>query len=763
MRTKLDQQDPAIKHNPVIGWPAILSIVLFNLAIILSGYFTYTNQKQKLTKRVHNDLNAVAVLKVKNVIQWREERIYNARIFFNNANFNRQLELFILSGSALDKENMETWLKIAMRDVNVDFVSVFDAQNRTIMMSPQFTDLTPPSVREQISKVKLSDSILFLDFFKSGEKVYLGLIIPICDKNKPEILTGKIFIRLNPEAFLFPFIEEWPTESETAETLLARRLGDSVQFLNRLQFGSKKPLEIRASIRDTNVAAVKGLKGFSGICDAIDYREEPILAAVYLVENTPWVLVSKEDKAEIFADLKSRLRLTLILIVVAIIIMTSLVLWFFRRQGLNYYRNLYQRQKEKDWLFDIMEHNLNEIYVFDADTLKFTFVNYGARHNLGYTLEELIDLTPVDIKPLVTRESFNYLVEPLITGEVKVLNFNTLHRRKDGTDYPVEVFLELMDSDRGKVFLAMINDITERVRIEKILEEKHHELVEKNKELETVNEELQVTVEELQQTGEELETTNEELSVNIQQISMLNKEVIAAKEIAETANNLKSTFLANMSHEIRTPLNGIMGFSELMVELAENPELQRMAQIIMNSSNRLLNTVNSILDISLLESGSLVVHPKKTNISDLINESIRLYSVFAEKKGIEITYEFHTDINAYADEDLTNKIINNLINNALKFTNEGSVRIELTSEIFNDQQWVTVSVSDTGIGISEQNMPYLFEEFRQFNEGLNKQHTGSGLGLNISKRYAEVMNGRLTASSSLGNGSTFTLWLPAAE
>ncbi len=752
-----------ILGKPLISWQVILSIIIFNLAIVIGGYLMYTNQKKKLTNRVHNDLNAVAILKVNNVVQWREERLFNARIFFDNANFNRQLASFILSGSVPDKENMKTWINIALRDKNIDFVSVYDARDNAIMALPQLADLTPSSVREQISKVKEGDSIKFIDFFKVNEKAYLGLLIPIYDKLKPEALTGKIFIRIDPYAFLFPFVEKWPTESETAETLLAREWRDSVQFLNRLQFGSKNPLEVRVSMRDTNIAAVKGLKGFSGICDAIDYRKEPILAAVHLVENSPWVLVSKEDKSEIYADLKSRLLLIIILIVATIFIMTSLVLWFFRQQGLNYYRSLYQRQKEKDWLYDIMEHNLNEIYIFDAGTLKFTFVNYGARNNLGYSLEELIELTPVDIKPLVTNESFNYLVEPLRTGETKVLNFTTLHRRKDGTDNPAEVFLELLDSDRGKVFLAMINDTTERVKMENILNEKHDELISKNRELETLNEELQVTVEELQQTGEELETTNEELSVNIQQISMLNKEVIAAKEIAENANRLKSTFLANMSHEIRTPLNGIMGFSELVVELAQNDELQRMAQIIMNSSNRLLNTVNSILDISLIESGNLVAHLKESHISELIAESVRLYSVFAEKKGIEIIRVFHSDLPAIIDEELTNKIINNLLNNALKFTHEGSINIELSTETDKNERWVVVTVADTGIGISEENMEYLFEEFRQFNEGLSKKYSGSGLGLNISKRYAEIMNGRLTAKSNLGKGSIFTLWLPAAE
>lgn len=436
------------------------------------------------------------------------------------------------------------------------------------------------------------------------------------------------------------------------------------------------------------------------------------------------------------------------------------MLWFFRKQRLTYYRNLYRNQKERDWLFDIMEHNLNEIYIFNAQTLRFTFVNYGARRNLGYSMEELETLTPIDIEPLVNENQFIQLINPLRNKEIQVQNFITVHRRKDGTEYPVEVYLELLASDRGLVFLAMINDITSRVKIENILKDQHEELMVKNSELENLNVELQATNEELHQTAEELQTTNEELTVNIQQMLRLNKEIITAKENAENANRLKSSFLANMSHEIRTPLNGIMGFSELLVEMTENAEQQRIANIIMNSSKRLLDTVNSILDISMLESGSLIVHSKKLKLSALIKESVRLYAALAEKKGIELTTITHREGLVLADEDMTLKIINNLVNNALKYTNTGSIQVELASAELKGKRWVTVKVRDTGIGISEHNMSIIFDEFRQVSEGLSKNHSGSGLGLNISKRYAEAMNGMITAQSSRGKGSTFTIWLP---
>ncbi len=741
-------------------WPAILFIAIFDLIIVFSGIGIYRSQKLRLEERVMKDLDAIARLKVSNMIQWRQERIYNARIFFNNPNFENQLASFIKSGAFANDPGMDSWVNIILHDNNIDQVLIFDSTDKCVLSKPLLANLLPPEIRSEISAVKYGDSMKFIDFYRQLDKAYLGLIIPIYSHKVGDGITAKVFFRINPDVFLFPYIETWPTVSKTAETLIGRREGDSAQFLNKLHFGHSPAMQFKYPMSDTSLAVVKGLIGTYGVVRAVDYRKEKILAAIHRVPGTPWVMVAKEDQAEIFAELRSRLMITLILIITAVLLLTFLMFWIFIRREKTQFRKLYEQQKERDWLYDIMEHNLNEIYVFDSLTLKFRFVNYGARLNLGYTMEELKALTPVDIKPLVNSQQFEAIIGPLKRNELHVQNFKTVHRRKNGTDYPVEVFLELMESDQGKVFLAMVNDITARVHSENALKQKHEELVAKHLELEKVYEELQVTVEELQQTGEELETTNEELNVNLQQISILNKDIIAAKEIAENANRLKSSFLANMSHEIRTPLNGIMGFSDLLVEMAENEELQRMAQIIMNSSNRLLNTVNSILDISVLESGSLTLHPKKIQVSDLIKESIRLYTVFAEKKGVPMISVIHSDYPVIADEELTLKIINNLLNNALKFTYEGQVKIELTTDMYKNKRWVVVKVTDTGIGISKENMGFLFEEFRQFNEGLSKQYTGSGLGLNISKRYAEVMDGRLTAESSLGEGSTFTLWLP---
>ena len=239
------------------------------------------------------------------------------------------------------------------------------------------------------------------------------------------------------------------------------------------------------------------------------------------------------------------------------------------------------------------------------------------------------------------------------------------------------------------------------------------------------------------------------------------EELILAKDIAEEANRVKDVFLANMSHELRTPLIVVLGYSQLLVEVSTDADIVKMADGIRKGGIRLLNTLNSILELTRIGSDRFELDLK---IVDLIEEIKTIFEKFREaasEKNIDYSMQILNDhLLVTTDQRIFGTILNNLIDNAVKFTNEGSVTVICGIETDN---MVYVTVKDSGIGIAETDKEVIFEEFHQVSEGINREYQGLGLGLAITKKYVQILGGKILVNSRLGSGSSFTILFPSAS
>ncbi len=241
---------------------------------------------------------------------------------------------------------------------------------------------------------------------------------------------------------------------------------------------------------------------------------------------------------------------------------------------------------------------------------------------------------------------------------------------------------------------------------------------------------------------------------------LIDDELIEARKRAEESDKLKSNFIANMSHELRTPLNGMLGFAELLEDELTDKSQKEMVDVIQKSGLRLMDTLNSILDLSLIEANAIVLNKFVFDINSLIKEKIEFYRKNAKIKNLYLNYEINNYYKIFTDFKLLSRIISNLLDNAIKYTKKGGVNIEINKEVIENENYIVIKIKDTGIGIDPKHFNFIFNHFTQISDGLSREYEGNGIGLSICRKYINLLNGTIDLESKVNQGTVFTVKIP---
>ena len=367
---------------------------------------------------------------------------------------------------------------------------------------------------------------------------------------------------------------------------------------------------------------------------------------------------------------------------------------------------------------NLTESMPDAIIMADA-TGRIVLVNTQTERLFGYERGELLG-NRIEVLLPVHGHRDGFFADPLVRQMGPGLELHG--KRKDGTEFPVEIKLSPIDTEDGMLALSAIRDITERKRSETVLREKNVELADAMMSLREKNLEL------------------------------------------ADAIQTKDRFLATMSHELRTPMNAIIGFTGTLLMKLPGPltrDQERHLNTVRSSAGHLLTLINDLLDLSKIEAGKLELANEPTACGEVLHGVANALRLQAEAKGLGFLVTVpEQGCVIRTDKRALNQIVLNLATNAIKFSDRGTVELGMESTMIGGKSWIEITVSDTGIGIRAEDQPRLFEAFTRLGTSSERNREGTGLGLHLSQKLAELMGGRIACRSQHGMGSTFTLSLP---
>lgn len=464
------------QQKPPRPWPLIILFIIISISVLIVGGFYYNVTRKSSLAKKQEELATITYLKIRQITQWRIERLSDGQFFRDNFLMVGKIAEYIKNP---DKYAVQTDILRFMKSLTTSFdyttALILDQNGKPIMAYPDQDTSVAVNVKLKLPGIIQHRKVLFSDIYRTekDDQICLDLLIPLINQSYNDTLVmGILALRIDPDKILYPLIQSWPTPSKSAETLLLRREGSEIIYINELRHQKNTELILRKPVDTKNLPAAMAVMGMKGSVNGFDYRGVPVIAAMNKIPGTDWYMVAKIDKAEITSELNKQMRMIIVVIFLFILVIGLFLGFLWRNQRARFFREKYELELARLTLIKHFEYILkfaNDIIILIDEKLRIVEANDKALESYQYSREEFIGLSLHRIRAPEAISQFQQQLDAVRDNESAT--FETIHMRKDRSTFPVEVSSRGIIIEGAYYYQTIARDITDRKKAEETLKE----------------------------------------------------------------------------------------------------------------------------------------------------------------------------------------------------------------------------------------------------------------------------------------------------